>query len=320
YVGHLEALQEVNVTAKVQGYLEEIKFLEGSMVKAGDLLFVLEQDLFKADLIVAEARVEQAKAEYLRASQYLTRLKEVKTGGIPQLELDKATADELKARADLKLREAELLKAKLNLGYTQIRSPIGGKVGKSIFKRGDLVGPGSGALVKVVGLDPMRVVFSVPEREISGVVNLKGVKEGLWVELPGNGKGILRIPGEVEFLDNQVDPKTGTLAVYARIQNPQGLLLPGFYVKVLIKEGDGEDKLVIPQRAVLQDQRGRYVFVVEGETATERRIRLGEMWKEGWEVLEGLSEGELLVVEGIQRIRPGIRVIPQEIGERQEKR
>lgn len=313
YVGHLEAIQEVSLVSKVQGYLEEIRFKEGSLVKAGELLFVIEQEPFKAEVMVAEARLEQAKAEHFRASRYLARLKEVKSGGVSQLEIDKATADELKARADLKLREAELLNAKLNLGYTQIRSPISGKIGKSNFKKGDLVGPGSGVLAKVVSLNPIRVVFSVPEREISEILALKGEREALTVEVRQSNDRVSEIKGEIDFLDNQIDTKTGTIVVHGRIENPEGILLPGQYVKVFIQGPKKTLGISIPQRAVLQDQKGRYVLVVESDTVIEKRVTLGEMQREGWEVKEGLQVGDLLVVEGLQKIRPGMKVKTQEM-------
>lgn len=320
YVGHIEAIQEVSLVSKVQGYLEEVRFKEGSMVKAGEVLFIIEQEPFKADLQVAEARLEQAKAEHFRASQYLTRLKEVKSGGVSQLDLDKATADELKARADLKLREAELLNARLNLNYTQIRSPISGKIGKSNYKKGDLVGPGSGALAKVVSLNPIRVVFSVPEKDILEILTLKNQKEVLSLEtLEGNNKPKI-IRGEIEFLDNQIDTKTGTIAVYGKLENPEGILLPGQYVKVLIQGDKKALGIRIPQRAILQDQKGRYVFTVEGDTVVEKRVILGEMQREGWEVKEGLKVGDLLVVEGVQKVRPGIQVKAQEMDLRQGSR
>lgn len=320
YIGHTEPIEEVGLIAKVQGYLKEIRFQEGSMVKAGDLLFVIEQEPFRAEVSIAEARLEQAQAELFRATQYLKRLREVKSGAVSQLELDKAIADELKAKADIKLREAELQNARLNLGYTEIRSPITGKIGKAYFKKGDLVGPGSGALATVVSLDPLRVVFSVPERESPKAVRLINKKATLLVEVPTVDAQQGKIPATIEFLDNKVDPKTGTVAVYARLANPHKVVLPGQYVKVLLQEEDNITKFTVPQRSVLQDQKGRYVFVVKDGVVMEKRVLLGEMLGDGWEVMEGLNEGDLIVVDGIQKVRPNMKVTVEGAEHNQGKR
>jgi membrane fusion protein (multidrug efflux system) len=314
YVGHVEAMEQVEIRAKVQGYLEEVRFREGSLVKAGELLYRIEDASFKADVEVAEARVEQAKAELFRASQYLQRLKEVKAGAVSQLDMDKAIADELKAKADLRLREAELKNARINLGYTEIKAPISGRIGQSSFKKGDLVGPSSGALAKIVSVDPVRIVFSPSERELPRLLSDQGRPRFL-ARVPGPGGSGMEIPCELDFMDNKVDPKTGTIAVWLRAKNPKGLRVQGQYVRVIWQEKAAGEGLVVPQRAILQDQKGRYVLVVEGGIVKERRIKVGQMLKDGWVVEEGLGPGEMVVVEGIQKVRPGQPVETEEIQE-----
>jgi len=307
YVGHVEAMAQVEIRAKVQGYIEEIRFKEGSFVKEGQILYILEQAPFNAEVEVAEARLEQAKAELFRATKYLQRLREVKEGGVSQFEMERAMADELKAKADVKLREAELKNAKLNLGYTQVRSPISGKIGQSLFKEGSLVGPSSGPLAKVVTLDPIRIVFSPSERDIQRLMSLKD-GQGFFVLLPEKENPI-EIPVALDFIDNQVDPSTGTIGVWLRASNPKGILVPGQYVKVKwIGDTFNNKALLIPQASVLQDQKGRYVLVVENGVVKEKRVKLGEMLKHMWIVEEGVSVGDQVIVEGVQKVRPGQEV------------
>jgi len=312
YVGHVEAMAQVEVRAKVQGYIEEIKFKEGSFVTEGQVLYVLEQAPFKAEVEVCEARLEQAKAELFRATKYLQRLKEVKEGGVSQFEMEKATADELKAKADVKLREAELKNAMLNLGYTQVRSPISGKIGQSLFKKGALVGPSTGPLAKVVSFDPVRILFSPSERDIPKITAFsEDPSFSMLLEQPQ--EKALQIPVRLDFIDNQVDPNTGTISVWLKANNPKGVLVPGQYVKVRWVQDTSRQALVVPQATVLQDQKGRYLLVVENGQVKEKRVRLGQMLKDMWVVEEGVEVGDMVILEGLQKVRPGQNVEVMEV-------
>ncbi len=314
YLGTVEAIYQVDVRTKIKGYIERVAFKEGQFVKEGDLLYVLEQAPYKAAVKAAEARVEQAKAELFRASRYLDRLKEVKTGAISQSDLDNATATELKAKADLKLYEAQLEAAKLELSYTQIRAPISGKVGKSLFKEGDLVSTESGTLTRIVDLENLRVVFSVPQKELPLISHRSSPEDPhpttisfrvLFDHGEGNNENLI---ASLDFINNEVDPKTGTIAIWLRLKNQKQALLPGQYVKVQILRQVGIKLPLVPQRAVMQDQKGKYVLLVNNNKVTERRITASKGVGQMLAVEEGLSEGELVVVEGVQKVRPGQEV------------
>ncbi len=332
FIGKVEAIQQVDLRARVEGFLDKVEFKEGQMVEKGQLLYQIEQAQYKASLDQsvadeeeAEATLEGAKAqeedtqaEFDRQAQLLTR------GNTSQARYDQAKAarDQAKAsvsqaNAQIASAKADIEQAKLNLSYTEIRSPIDGKIGKTAVTQGNLVDPSTGVLATVVQLDPIRVVFSVSEAEYIEVTE-RMRKENVAPDtqvfdfsliLP-TGQDYPH-PGTFSFVDNVVDQSTGTIAVRANFQNPEQLLLPGQFVRVNTSEAEPKTFPVVPAKAVQQDQKGRFVFVLGKDDRAERReITVGQRVEQGWAVEAGLVSGEMVIVEGIQKIHNGVQVTP----------
>ena len=317
YVGRVEAIQAVDLRARVEGYLEKVEFKEGADVHAGDLLYLLEQAPYKAKVSEAGAKVAEAEAALKNARQYLQRLKAVRSGGVSATDLETAANQELRASAALQESKANLEQAEINLGYTTIKAPISGRIGRTAFTKGNLVGPASGALARIVQLHPIRVVYSMSESNLAGARNARRTGNGksqkclLEPTLRIPGGGVYEHPGRVDFVDNEVDPNTGTIAVRAVFDNSDDLLLPGQYVMVLVKCKEGKRLPVIPQSAIQEDREGRYVFVVDAENRiVQRRIVTGPVIHSDWVVESGLMPGETVVVQGAQKVTPGQIVQP----------
>jgi membrane fusion protein, multidrug efflux system len=320
YVGRTEPVSFVHLRARVAGFLTQLDFEEGSEVRQGDLLYVIEQEPYQAAVEIAEAAVAQTEASLDTAERYLSRLQTVKdTGGISKAVFDSSEGNVVEARAVLKERRARLVQARLNLGYTEIRAPISGQIGKTSVHVGNLVGPESGVLATINRMDPIWVSFPISEREYLLL------RERIDQARRGGGRVFPMVPtirlvdgsnfphaGRIDFEDNQLDRSTGTIMLRATFPNPHRLLKPGQFVTVIQTASGAADRLLIPQAAVQRDQVGAFVFVVEKETnrADVRRIRLGEESGAEWIVSEGLEEGELVVSEGVQKVTPGGTVRP----------
>ncbi|MBW1964591.1 MAG: efflux RND transporter periplasmic adaptor subunit, partial [Deltaproteobacteria bacterium] len=305
YVGHVEALQSVDLRARVEGFLEQVKFREGGDVNAGDLLYVIEQAPYQAKVDVDKAKIAQAEATLTKARTYLRRL-------VSAADIDNAVTDELHAKAQLQEAKADIELSELDFGYTVIRAPIKGRIGRTAFTKGNLVGPDSGSLARIVQMDPIRVVYSISENDLAAVRAALGdsspdkKKYALVprIKLP-NGE-ILKTAGHVDFVDNTVDAKTGTIAIWAVFDNHDGLLLPGQYVSVMVSRSQGKQLPVVPQAAVQEDRDGRYVLVVDSENRViQRRITTGPVVGTLWAVESGLVAGETVIVQGVQKVQPG---------------
>jgi len=313
YVGHVEAVQSVDLRARVQGFLEQVKFKEGSYVRAGDLLYVIEQAPYKTQVDADKANVIQTKATLSKARSYLQRVKEVSSGLISENEIDNAVADELRARGELEEAQANLERSELDLEYTTVMAPISGRIGRTAFTRGNLVGPESGPLARIVQIDPIRVVYSISENDLAAVetaikdaINGKKRHPMLRPQIRLLNGQIFKNKGKIDFVNNTVDPNTGTIAVWAVFDNQEGTLLPGQYVTVLVSRSEPKMKAVVPQSAVLDDRQGRYVLVVnDQDRVVMRRIKTGFMIGINWAVESGLSVGEKVIVEGVLKVRPG---------------
>lgn len=312
YVGHVEAMQTVDLQARVGGFLEQVNFKEGSEVRAGDILYVIEQAPYKAKVAVAKAKVTKAQATFDRANNYLKRILNVRSGAVSATDIDAAKTDELEASAELQEAQATLALAKLDLAYTKILAPISGRIGATALTVGNLCGPNSGTLARIVQLDPIRIRYSVSENSLSAVRtalndSFSGQEEALvrpQIRLPG-GK-ILDLVGHVDFVDNVVDASTGTIGVRLVFDNPKGLLLPGQYVTALVSWRQPKLMSVVPQSAILDDREGRYVLVVNAQSQVEqRRVSTGATIGTMWSIESGLSIGEKVIVQGLQKVRPG---------------
>jgi membrane fusion protein (multidrug efflux system) len=311
YVAHAEAIQAVDLRARIEGVIEQINFREGSDVRAGDLLFIIEKAPYQARVENDKAVVAQNEANLSKARQFLQRAQTVSSGAISASDLENAQADEQRATAQLEAARANLKLSQINLDYTTIRAPIGGRIGRSIFSKGSLVNPASGALARIVQLDPIRVTYAVSENDIAEIaVALKESRKGPAapflaprLELAGN---VMDGVGRIDFVDNVVDPSTGTVTVRALFDNRNGILLPGQYLTVLISRSQARVLPVVPQAAVLEDQQGRYVLIVDDENKVEqRRVKTGPTVGTVWAIESGVKVDERVITQGLQKVRPG---------------
>lgn len=312
FVGRTEASQRVDVRARVSGTLLKRPFEEGGEVKEGAVLFEIDPAEFDADLLSAEAKLAKAQASLDENDRSLARyevLLEREAASEAQYDIAKSKADQ--SRADVTAAQADVERAKLDLSYATITSPINGRSGISDVDVGNIIGPDSGVLVTVLDLDPMYVLFSVGERDYLNFMEAK--KNGKTAEFTpqirlANDK-LYEFPGKVEVIDNKVDPATGTINVRLTFPNPDRILVPGQYVSVLLTGANPEKHIVIPQAAVQENQAGPFVLIVDGDGRVEARpVKTGDRIEDGVVVLDGLAEGETLVVEGIQKVRPGAEV------------
>ncbi|HEY8033532.1 MAG TPA: efflux RND transporter periplasmic adaptor subunit [Methylocella sp.] len=312
FIGRVTAIDKVDIVARVTGFLEERYFTEGQQVKTGDLLFRIEQVTYKAAVEQQRANLANAKATEVNAALQLARGKElVGKQSIAQATVDQRAADEGVAQANVLAAQALLDQAEINLGYTEIRSPIDGRIGIAYFTVGNLVGPSSGTLATIVREDPIYVIFQPSERDVLNY-RRRFVEPGdklpqhvtIHIRLPDGS--VYPHPGFTNLLDVQVDTTTDTLAVRAQVPNPDGVLVPGGVVGVITERGKPRPALMVPQSAVQLDQAGHYVLVVDAANKVElRRVTTGVEQGREIVVTDGLKEGELVIVEGIQKVRPG---------------
>jgi membrane fusion protein (multidrug efflux system) len=311
FVGRVVPINKVDIVARVTGFIGQRNFTEGQMVKTGDLLFRIEPDTYKAAVDQQEASVAKAKATEVNADLQLKRSQElVKNQNVPQSTVDQNLATEQAAQADILQAQALLEQAKINLGYTEIRSPIDGRIGIANFTVGNLVSPSTGILATIVSQDPIYVIFQASEADV--VEYRKRVAASadkdphvtVHIRLPDGS--IYNHPGLTNFLDVQVQADTDTIAARAELPNPDGELIPGGVVGVIVERGKPRYALFVPQSAVLLDQAGHYVLVVDDAKKVEqRRITTGPDHGKDVEVANGLKEGELVIVDGIQKVHPG---------------
>ena len=315
YVGHIEAIQAVEIRARVEGFLEQVNFKEGDFVKAGDVLYLIEQAPYKAKVAADKARLAQAEAELDRANRHLVRLRAARPESIRATDMDDAVASQLRAQAQLAEARATLTRSELDLGYTTIKAPISGRLGRTAFTKGNLVNQASGPMARIVQLDPIRVVYSISQNDLTAIqMALKDSSRKNndpilipRIKLP-NGE-IYDPPGKVDFVNNQVDTATGTIAVWAVFDNHDGLLLPGQYVTALVRECKAQMLPVIPQSAIQEDREGRYVLVVDDDNRVlQRRVKTGPVVGVMWAIESGLAAEEKVIVEGVQKVRPGMVV------------
>lgn len=322
YVGRIQATDRVNLVARVNAFLDQRFFTEGAEVKKGDLLYRLEQGPFTADVQAKQAAIDQFQAQLKNASLTLYRAKTLlSTPAGLQSTVDSATASDAALRAQILGAEAQLQQSQINLGYTEIRAPIDGKIGRTAVTIGNYVTPSSGVLATIVSQDPMYVVFAVPSRTAIALRQRA-------VEKPDAAVIKVRLPdgrlygqtGTFDFIDNTVAGNTDTITLRGTLSNPPLAnaktgttreLVDGEFVTVVLKDAEPVEALTIPRAAVLADQGGDYVYVVGADDkAQQRRVKLGPATPGAVAVMGGLAEGERVVVDGIQRVRPGQAVAP----------
>ena len=309
FVGRVEAVQRLEVRARVTGYLEEVLFKEGDLIKEGAPLYRIEKGLFEAAVSVAEAAVERSKAAKILTEVQLQRATEllVRSSGTV-VARDQALAADQQAEAEIKANEANLATAKINLGYTNIVSSIAGKVGRTKITKGNVVDPNSGVLTVIVSQDPMYVSFPVSQRDYLAArekgANVDRIKARIRFS---DGKTYGEV-GEINFVDVSVNRSTDTVLIRATFPNPQGTLIDGQLVQVALESGSAEEVVLVPQAALIADQAGTYVFVVEDSKAVVKRVKVGAEVGADIVVEQGLNGGEQVIVQGLQGIRPGALV------------
>lgn len=315
YLGRSEAAQRVEVRARVSGSLLERRFEEGMPVKDGEPLFVIDPAEFLAAKASAEANVAKAQAVLDAAANNLSRYRELlqkKVASPAQFEDMQAKFGT--AEADLAAAKAALRKADLDLGYTNIMSPISGRSGPARADVGNLIGPETGVLVTIIRLDPIKVTFAIGEREYLNFHESRkgGDTTGLVPKIRlANGK-LYPQEGKFDLIGNEVDPATGTIQVRLSFPNPDLVLVPGQFVNVILTSDVPEKRVVIPQSSVQENQTGPFVLVVNQDNRVELRpISVGQRLGTEIVALEGLVPGETIIVEGIQKVRARALVAPQ---------
>jgi membrane fusion protein, multidrug efflux system len=316
--GRVQAVRTSQVRARVDGIVERRLYDEGTDVKAGQTLFVIDPRQYRANVSAVGATLTRARATQANALQDVERYKGlVKEQAISQQEFDAAMARLRTAEADVEQTQAQLESAQLNLSYTKVTAPIAGRAGRAQVTEGALVSAsGATLLTTIEQLDPIYVNFSQSSayllairREISAgtlkVPELGQVAVTLMLE---DGSPYPR-PGHLNFLDLSIDQATGTAAVRAEFPNPEQILLPGQFVRARIEAGIRPHGFWIPQRAVQLNPSGPVLLIVaEGDTVVARQVKLGEQRGDKWIVLGGLNDGDRIIVDGIQKVQPGVHV------------
>jgi membrane fusion protein (multidrug efflux system) len=319
FVGQIFGLNDIAISARVEGFLEGIHFQEGSEVDKGQLLYTLESQSFEEKVAAQMSRVAEAETMLAKAKGDLDRIKplaEVKA--VSESDLDTAVAVHEAALASLKAAQANLRAVKIQLGYTKIYSPISGIIGKTQAKVGDFVGrnPNPVILNTVSQVDTVLVNFFITESQYLEFARLRGQsepskQEAKKLELILADESVYEQKGKADFVGREVDPTTGALLVQASFPNPDKLLRPGQFAKVRIEVDVVKDGILIPQRCVSELQGLFSVFVVGSNNTVERReIKVGPKVKEFWLIVEGLKPGEQVVYEGLQMVRDGTIVEP----------
>jgi membrane fusion protein (multidrug efflux system) len=311
FVGRIKAVNQVDLRARVEGFLEKIQFREGQDVKAGDLLYQIEKIQYQAAVDQAKANLASAQALVVNDQlQYDRQLQLSKDQFSPQsrVDQDKAALDSDKAK--VLQAQAALTQAEVNLDYTDIRAPVDGRIGRTAYTLGNLVNPASGVLATIVSQDPIYVLFPVSVRDLENIRAARRQENGdltkidIQVRLSNGDEYAQR--GVWNLTDPQVDQRTDTLIMRATIPNPDRRLVDGEFVTAIIRERQEQLRLAIPQAALQIDQSGYYALVVDGEhKVVQRRVETGPDLGTDVVVTSGLQVGEKIIVDGVQKVRPG---------------
>jgi RND family efflux transporter MFP subunit len=323
FTGQFEAVDEVEIRARVSGYLESIHFTDGQMVKEGDLLFVIDPRPFEITLTSAQAALNSAKARVDLAKQQLARADKLKKSDfVSQSTFDERQQEMLSASADAEVAQAAIASAKLNLSFTRVTAPMSGRIGNHQVSVGNLItgGDGGGAmpLASIVSLDPIHFSFDVSEADFlayqraaaSGkLTSARDEKLKVFGHLTDEKEWSLE--GRMDFVNNQVDRTTGTIRARAVFPNPKLLITPGQFGRVRIPGSDPYDAVLIPDSAILSDQSQKIVMVVKDDGVVEPRVVRPGPLIEGLRVIrEGLTGDDQIIIDGLLRARPGAKVAP----------
>jgi RND family efflux transporter MFP subunit len=325
HTGRTAAVESVEVRARVWGYLDKVKIKEGMLVKKGDVLFEIDPRTYKATLAQAEGKLSSARAHLERLEADFVRAQRlVKNSTIAQEEYDRVVGDRAEAKASVEAEKAAVDQAKLDLDFTKVLAPVSGRVGRALVTEGNLVqasSTGGTILTTLVSVDPIYAYFDVDERTVLRVRELirqgrfKSARDVPWpVYLSlANEQGYPH-EGTIDFVDNQVNPKVGTLRIRGVFANKDEALSPGYFVRVRVPIGPPHDAILVNDRAIDADQGQKIVYVVGPDNVVAiRPVRLGSVYDGLRSVEEGLTSDDRIVVTGLQHIRAGLTVEPKEV-------
>src|SRR5262245_7700603 len=330
FTGRVEAVELADVRARVSGYITKVAFEAGARVKEGDLLFEIDPREYQAAVDRAEGDIARLRANLTRASAEVTRTQRLKSSGaVSEREVDTATGSKGATEGELVAAKAQLEKAQLDLQFTRVTAPITGRASRAEITAGNLVVVGASGgpiLTTIVSLDPIWVYFDIDEPSVLRLRAAELARTGrpltpeniASLQIPvqvglGNETGFPHT-GRIDFIDNRVDPATGTMRVRAVLENKDGLFSPGFFVRVKLATSDPKPTTLVTERAIGTDQGRKYVLVVNDKNVVEyREVQLGPLADGLRAITSGLAPGDWVVVNGIQRARPGVTVNPQRV-------
>jgi RND family efflux transporter MFP subunit len=330
YTGRIVAVEEVEVRARVRGYLVKINFTEGVEVKEGDILFEIDPRPFQAELDAAKGQVAQWEAKLARAEADVARNERLlPKGAASQKDLDSAIADRGEARAAIQSSQAAVERAALDVEFAKVTAPISGRVGRASVTKGNLVNASAGEatlLTKIVSYNPIYVYFDIDERALvqyqqaarkraGGNERLQNVREAkIPVQIGLAAESGFPHEGVVDFANNQVNSQTGTIQVRGVFANANRSFTPGLFARVRVPVGDQYQAVMVPERAIGTDQGQKYLLAVNDKNVVEyRAVTLGRLHDSLRVIQEGLKPSDLIIVNGIQRARPGLTVTPQRV-------
>jgi membrane fusion protein (multidrug efflux system) len=311
HIAHVEAINSVSLQPEVSGTVEDILFKEGSFVKSGDVLFKIDPEIYKATLDLRQAELDKAEAGLTEAERNYNRQIKLSTKNIAsQATFDNAESAFLQAKASVAQAKANLDLAKINYDYTSLKAPIDGYIGKALVTKGNRVVASQQVLAKIVQMDPVRVTFTLNDKELitykNNAAQNKNKKLKALITLP-DGTKILKEFLSV-FVDNEVSTNTATVSIYGDFENKDEMFVPGSYVQVALLFDDTKT-ILVPQAALAQDENGFYAFVVDNQNvAVERRLRLGDVIGNKQIVKIGLNAGDKVVIKGVQKLKHGTPV------------
>ena len=310
--GRINAEYDVNVVARIDGYLEKRFFAEGSFVKKGDLLFQIEPYTYAARVNEASANLRNAQAALKDSSKNLVRAEQlVKDDYISKADYDGTLALRDRDRANVDSAKAALTQAQINYGYTKIKSPISGKIGKIYITEGNYVTPSSGVLATIVSLEPVMVDFSLKSKQYLQLKKSSKVDDlsDISIEIKLSDDTVYPVKGKIKFIDNTINESSGTVEVRSVFTNKKNLLVPGDFVSVKAYLDTPRDVLLVPQEAVIQTENGKYLFVIdEDKVAHKKTIVAEEEYRGNWIVTEGLESGDVIATTGLQYMQDGAKV------------
>ncbi len=311
-IGETKADEKVELVARVEGFLKKRNFKEGQPVKKGDLLFEIEPEIYEAEVKAAQAGLDKSLAARKNAdTDYQRQSKLAKDDATSGRAYDNAASRKMEADAEVEAAEAALAKAKQNLSYTKIYAPFDGWVGLAPISEGNLVGRASGPLASIVRTNPMRVEFVLNEMDLLTLLRSKEkgrARPEVRVQLYTQDGREYDAEGKISFWDNRIDPDSGTLRLQAVFPNPDGKLIPGMFTRIRLSPPKPREALLLPLSAVMTDQAGDYVYIVDKDGIVRRRtLKTGYRDETHVVVTENLAPGEQVIVNGIQKVRPGAK-------------